>query len=424
MTIPTYALPNTATVSQAKLDNGITVLVYENPTVESVVIQGSLRAGSIYEPLERSGIASMVAASVMRGTQSRDFDTIHSTLEDIGAELEYGTGQHRLNFSGRALAEDLNVLVDMLADSLFNPIFPEDEIEEERRKRITELKYAEQSTRYMSATKFRQALYPENHPAHYSSYGSLTSLPQITSNDLRNFHQSQYGPDEMLVVVVGAVEANDAIHLVADALGDWHNPQQSAVPVLPELAAPHEMIHREVKIAGKTQSDIVLGTIGPSRYAEDYMAASIANSILGEFGMMGRVGNVIREQLGLAYYAYSRLEGGETQGSWAITAGVAPENVELTIEKARGEIQCLISELVSEDDLNDNQSYFTGRLPLRLESNFGLASTIHAMMEYHLGLDYLLNYHDLVFRVSREDVLKAAQQYLHPEHLVIAVAGS
>lgn len=424
MTIPTYALPNTATISQTKLDNGITILVYENPTVESVVIHGSLRAGSIYEALDRSGIASMTSASLMRGTQSRDFDTIHSTLEDIGAELDYGTGKYRLNFSGRALAEDLNVLVDMLADSLLNPTFPEEEIEEERRKRITELNYAQQSTRYMSSVKFRETLYPANHPFHYASYGSLQTLPEITPQDLHAFHQTQYGPDEMYFVVVGAVKAHDAIGLISDALGNWQNPNQVGAPNLPILTAPDKIIRVDAKIAGKTQSDIILGTISPSRYADDYLAATIANSILGEFGMMGRVGNIIREQLGLAYYAYSRLEGSEGQGSWSITAGVAPENIELTIEKAREELHRLITELVSKDDLDDNQSYFTGRLPLRLESNFGLATTIHAMMEYRLGLDYLLNYHDLVFSVTREDVLKAAQNYLNPEHLVIAVAGS
>lgn len=423
MTIPTYALPSAATIAQAKLNNGITVLVYENPTVESVVVHGSLRAGSIYETLGHNGIASMVGASLMRGTQSRDFETIHSTLEDIGAELEFGTGKYRLNFSGRALAEDLHVLVEILADSLLNPTFPEEEIEEERRKRITELKYAQQSTRYMASVKFREALYPKKHPYHYATYGSLKTLPKISADDLHQFHAAQYGPNEMFIVVVGAVQAHEATSLISDALGNWLNLHQAPTPMLEKLASPQEMIRSHTKVAGKTQSDIVLGTIGPSRYAKDYPAASIANSILGEFGMMGRIGNVIREQMGLAYYAYSNIEGGEGQGAWAISAGVAPENVDLTIKKAQEEIIRLTSELVSEDDLSDNQSYFTGRLPLRLESNFGLASTIHNLLEYNLGLDYLLDYHNIIFGITREDILQAAQHYLHPENLVISVAG-
>jgi zinc protease len=126
--------------------------------------------------------------------------------------------------------------------------------------------------------------------------------------------------------------------------------------------------------------------------------------------------------LGLAYYAYSRLEGGEGPGAWQVMAGVSPENVSLTIEKAQAEIERLCNELVSEEELDDNQSYFTGRLPLRLESNSGIANILEALERYDLGLDYLANYTQTIRTISREDILSAAQRYLRPERLVISVA--
>ena len=423
MTIPSYALPNTETITRRVLDNGIVVLVYENPAVESVTLQGSLRAGSIYEPLEQNGLASMTAAGLMRGTQARDFETLHSTLEDSGAELDFGAGKHAIDFNGKALAEDLALIVEVLADVLRNPTFPEAEIEEERAKRITELHFAEQDTRYMAGRSFRQSLYPNHHPYHYSTYGSVDSLNQLTPEAIHMFHQQQYGPADMRIVVVGAVNADSAVSIIADKLGDWHNAQQSAAPNLPALESPETIVREGIPLAGKTQSDIVMGSLGPSRHADDFIAASLANSILGEFGMMGRIGDVIREQLGLAYYAYSRLEAGQGPGAWHITAGVAPENVELTIEKAQDEVRRLTTELVSAEDLDDNQSYFTGRLPLQLESNAGLASAIHTMERYQLGLDYLMRYRETIYSISREDVLAAAQHYLHPGKLVISVAG-
>ncbi len=423
MTLPRQALPGTDTVRLTKLDNGIQILVYENPAVESVVIFGSLRAGSIYEPLPRSGIASLTADALLRGTTSRDFETLHSELEDIGAELDTSTGKHRVTFSGRSLAEDFSTLIDVLADALRNPVFDAQELEEERVKRLTELNFAHQDTRYMAARSLRRAMYPDTHAFHYSTYGSPETLPKITNEDLRDFHRKQYGPDGMILVIVGAVSADIATAITGDALADWDNPHQASTPVLPEIVAPSELISIETAIAGKTQADIIIGTPGPSRYAEDYLAAQLANSILGEFGMMGRIGNVIREQLGLAYYAYSRLDGGESQGAWTITAGVAPQNVELAVEKVRDEIRKLTTDLVSIEDLDDNQSYFTGRLPLRLESNFGLASTIHAIMQYDLGLDYLLKYHNRIFSISRDDILAATKHYLHPDRLIVSVAG-
>jgi zinc protease len=423
MTLSGYALPDSRTIFRRVMENGIAVLIYENPVVESVMLYGSLRAGSMYEPLALNGLASMTGAALMRGTQSRDFDAIHSTLEDIGAEFDYGSGKYRLSFSGRSLAEDLHVLVDILADTVRNPIFPESEIEEERSKRITELKYAEQNTRYVAARAFREALYPQGHPYYYSTYGSLESLPKLTRTDLEAFHAKQFGPDEMIIVIVGAVKAEPTYRMIEETLGGWRNPQQAAKPDAGTLEMPHDLLRIHAPIPGKTQSDIVVGTIGPSRYDPDYRAATLANSILGEFGMMGRIGNTIREKLGLAYYAYSRLEAGEGPGAWHVTAGVAPENVELAIEKTREEITRMVDEMVSEDDLADNQSYFTGRLPLRLESNGGIASTLHSMERYGLGLDYLVNYREGVYRITRADLQRVARRYLSADHLVIASAG-
>lgn len=419
-----YALPSTQNITDVTLENGIRVMVYENPASQSVVLYGSLLAGSVYERNARVGTASMTAELLLSGTQSRDFETFNNTLESIGAELDTNTGKHRMTLSGRSLAEDFDTLLDLFADALLHPAFEAGEVDEERTKRLTELQYAQQNTRYMAGRRFREALYPITHPYHHSTYGTLDSLPQITPDDLRTFHAHAYTPDNMLLVVVGKVDSAQVVDRLASSLGAWQvslaNQQGFTLPDVPTLS---DIIHIETDIVGKTQADIVMGVAGPSRLAEDYLPAQIANSILGEFGMMGRVGNVIREQLGLAYYAYSRMDGGMGPGAWTITAGVAPENVDLTIEKARAEIAKLTDKLVSDDDLAANQSYFTGRLPLRLESNYGLASTIHAMAEYRLGLDYLTQYRDHIFSIQRDDVRAAAAHYLNADKLVISVAG-
>lgn len=424
MTAPsTFTYPNTESIARHDLPNGITVLVYENQHTETVVLSGSLRVGSIYETPAQSGLASITAEALLHGTKNRDFDAIGNTLENIGADLNVGGGKFRSSFGGKSLAEDLPTLVEMLADVLRNPVFPEDEIERIRAQRLTELNYAQQNTRYLAGRMFREALYPDNHPYHYSSYGSLETLPNVTQEALQNFHTTHYGPQDMIIVVVGAVQAEAVIALVDEKLGDWDNPRQPAEPVLPVVSAPQKIIRAEKFVVGKTQSDLVMATLGPTRDADDYLAATLANSILGEFGMMGRIGNIIREQLGLAYYAYSRIEGGQGPGAWHVTAGVAPQNIELAIEKAQDQLRRIITEPVSEQDLADNQSYFVGRLPLRLERNAGIASIIHAMERYDLGLDYLVRYRDIIFGFTRDDLLRATQRYLNPDALVIAVAG-
>jgi zinc protease len=139
--------------------------------------------------------------------------------------------------------------------------------------------------------------------------------------------------------------------------------------------------------------------------------------------MMGRVGASVREELGLAYYAYSQLAAGVGAGPWYVTAGVNPANVDLAVERIIAEIERLVDEPVSAEELSDNQSYFIGHLPLQLESSEGIAATLHSMELYHLGLDYLLEYPERISALTAADLQRVAQRLLNPKALVIAVAG-
>ncbi|MBL8164848.1 MAG: insulinase family protein [Anaerolineae bacterium] len=417
------SLPGPDNITRVVLDNGITVLAYQNDAAQSVVITGSLEAGSLHEQPDKSGMASMAASSLMRGTQHRDFDAIHSSLEDIGADLDVGAGVHSVGFNGKALAEDLPVLIDILSDVLRYPAFPTPQVERLRGEIMTGLQYRQQDTRYRANRAFRENLYPFEHAYHHGSRGTLETIPQITLEDIRSFHQRTYGPRGMIITIVGAVRPEEAVEVVRKHLGDWQNPQQAAKPELPPLSALDEIRRASVNVPGKTQSDIVMGVLGPSRYADDYRAATLVNSVLGQFGMMGRIGDEVREKQGLAYYAYSGIEGGHGPGAWSVSAGVNPANVQKAIDSIVNEIRRITTEVVSDDDINDNKSYFIGHLPLQLESNEGIASSIQHMESYNLGLDNLLTFRDRVNALTKEDLLAAVQHYWNTEAFVVAVAG-
>lgn len=417
------SFPTSQNITRVVLDNGMIVMAYENPHVKSVNIMGSLHAGSIYETPDKNGLASFVAGALMMGTANRDFDQIHGELEDIGADVSFRSHVHKIGVSGKALAEDLPIILDIAADAFRNPVFPEEHIERLRGERLTWLQYSSFNTRYRASKALRESLYPETHPYHYGTYGTDETIPNLSVDDLKAYHARVYGPRDMILVVVGAVSPDKAIAMVADKFADWENTDQPEIISAPDVSNPSAEKRSFVFVPGKSQSDINMGVIGPSRYAEDYIPAQLANSVLGEFGMMGRIGKSVREEKGLAYYAYSRVGGGHGPDSWTVTAGVNPENVELAIDSSLEEITRLITEEVSDEDIADNQSYFAGRLPLRLESNEGLASHIHGMESYGLGLDYLANYKDIIYNVTKDDMLKATQKYLKPDEMVIAIAG-
>jgi len=163
--------------------------------------------------------------------------------------------------------------------------------------------------------------------------------------------------------------------------------------------------------------------VNPMANAADYLPAMLGNTILGRFGLMGRIGDVVREQAGLAYYAYSELHGGYGPGPWEINAGVAPQNVEKALELIHAEIRRFVTEPVTAEELADAQSGIIGSLPLGFESNQGMASALLTMERYGLGLDYYQRFADMVRTITPEAILAAAQHYLDPDRLAVAVAG-
>jgi zinc protease len=131
----------------------------------------------------------------------------------------------------------------------------------------------------------------------------------------------------------------------------------------------------------------------------------------------------VRNQAGLAYYAYSSLSSSIGPGPWTVAAGVAPENLDKAIELIKAEIKKFIAEPVTAEELADVKSNYIGRLPLSLESNSGVASTLLTIERYQLGLDYLHGYEKMIREITVESVLEAARQYLDPERLAISTAG-
>jgi zinc protease len=274
----------------------------------------------------------------------------------------------------------------------------------------------------MASMTFDQIVYA-GHPYSRPEDGYIETVQAITHQDLVDYHRRYFGPRGMVIVVVGAVEPARAIERVESALGDWRNPDQPEQPPLPPLAPLPATQSRRVGIPGKYQSDIVIGVAGPPRRSPDFMAASLGNSVLGQFGMMGRIGDVVRERAGLAYYASSSLGGGLGPGPWSVSAGVAPANVDKAIDLIRKEIARFVSAPVSAEELADSQANFIGRLPLTLESNSGVAGALLNLERYDLGLDYYRRYAGLVQAVTVEDVLETARRYLHPDRMGIGIAG-
>ena len=416
------ALPGPDDIHREVLSNGIVVLTRPNFNSPSVAVGGYFNAGALLDPDEKLGLADFVTSALLRGTKNRTFDKIYNELETVGASLGFSSGVNKSGFNGRSLVEDLPLLLDLLAEALTMPVFPKAEMEKLRAQILTGLAIRAQDTSDMASLVFDQILF-KGHPYSRPEDGYPETIQKITRSDLVRFHREYYGPRGLVIAIVGAVKPEDAVRQVKRALGGWQVKGQKESPELPALKPMKRSIRRHQRIAGKAQSDLIIGSNGPTRRDPDFMAATLGNNILGQFGMMGRIGDVVREKSGLAYYAYSSLSAGIGPGSWEVNAGVNPQNVKKAADLIVDELKRFVQEGVTGEELADSQANFIGRLPLSLESNGGVANALLNIERHNLGLDYYRRYPDLVNEVSREDVLKAARRFIDLNKLAIAVAG-
>jgi zinc protease len=419
--MPDTTYPGPENIHHHQLENGLTILVYENFAAESIVIEGLVRAGALAESREMAGLANFTAEMLLRGTEKQTFEEIYEAIESVGASLDFASARHVTEFSASGLAEDIDLMLGLLADSLRRPLFAESQIEPVRGEIITSLQIQANDTRHRAGRAFRELLYGD-HPYSQSVEGYPDSVGRIQRDDLVAFHRDYYGPQGMIITLVGAIKAQEAVDRVTAAFADWPAAPRS-LPDLPPAARPETTRRVQVAMPQKTQSDVVLGLPGPLRSAPDYLEASVANTILGVFGMMGRLGQTVREEQGLAYYVFSRLQGGLGPSPWYVSTGVAPENVGQAIDSIRQEIDRLCQEPIPAEELEDSQAFRTGSLPVSLETNDGLASIITDIELYGLGLDYLQLLPDRIWTMTPETVQAAARSYFSSEQVVIAVAG-
>jgi len=416
------SLPGPHDITRTELPNGITILARTNMNSPAVVLSGYLSAGSVFDPLDKLGLAYFTALMLMRGTETHTFQEIFGALESAGASLGFAASVHNTSFGGKSLVEDLPLLFNTLAEALRHPVFPPEHVERLRAQLEAGLMIRAQDTGDQASMAFDAALFPA-HPYGRPEDGQVETVRAITRADLAGFHQRHFGPRGMVIVVVGAVSPQQVLETVQATLGDWNNPDQPEAPVVLNVAPPAQAYRQHIALAGKSQTDLVMGALGPQRRIPDYVAASLGNNILGQFGMMGRIGDVVREQAGLAYYASTSLNAWVASGSWEVSAGVNPANLQRAIDLIRVELRRFVSEPVTAEELSDSQANYIGRLPLSLESNHGVANALLNLERFQLGLDYYQRYPDLVRATTPEMILAVSRKYLDTENWIIISAG-
>ena len=392
------------------LTNGIRLLVAPRPAVPIVVVRAYVRAGSAFDPGDAPGLANLTAELLTRGTTVRTAPELDRAIEFVGGSLEAEAGRDGATVSLAVLKKDLDLGLDLLAEVLLRPAFPEEEL----RRKVADIEAAiqrsEESPEAVGGRALARLLYP-GHPYAHPVPGTVESVGKLTREQVVAFHRARYRPDATAIAVVGDVTVDEARAGLSRRLSAWTAP---AIPDATVPSAPASPpVRTETLSRDLTQATVYLGRPGIRQDHPDYFPLLVANYILGG-GSASRLYTRVREEAGLAYYVGSALSPGRYGASYTVSLQTRVDAVPQAVSLVRDEMARMGRTPVEDAQLALAKSYLIGSFPLRLDTSGKVADMLTGIEEYGLPLDYPDRFRAEVSKVTRADVERVAARYMNP----------
>lgn len=402
------------------LENGMVLLLSEKHSLPMVTVNVAIQAGNRAEPEDKPGLASITASLLTQGTSKRSSAQISKEIDFIGGSLSSSGGDDFASVSLRVLSKDLSTGVALLADVLMHPSFDQKEIDRKVRTSLAEIQRQKEEPRIVASDAFEKRVFG-NHPYGRTGDDVAVYLPRLTRQEILSFYSTRYKPNNTVIAVVGDVSEQQIVSLLNESFRAWKE-QKEPLVAQPQTPAIDKTIVQKIdkKI---TQANIVMGHRGISRENIDYYAVSVMNYILGGGGFSSRLMDTIRDNKGLAYDVHSFFSAQKEAGAFTITIQTKNESANDVIKETLKEIEKIQSLPVSDKELADAKAYLTGSFPLRMDTSGKIAGILSAIELYNLGLDYPERYPSFINSVTKEDILRVAKKYLHPEKMVIVVVA-
>ena len=402
------------------LANGLVLLTSEQRALPMVSIELLIDAGSRHETASQAGLANLTSKLLTQGTQKRSATQISETLDFMGASLATGAGEDIATVSMTILKKDLPAGLELLAEILAQSNFPQAEIDRQKQAVIASIKAREEDPGAVAGLAFNAALFPKS-PYGRPVEGTEASVKAIAQKSLQDFFSRCYRPNRAIIAVVGDVAEQEVAQALTKAMKAWSKGAPGTKPQPPAEIGKAQTVEINKDL---TQANIVLGHNGVNRGNPDYYAIQVMNYILGGGGFSSRAMDSIRNERGLAYSVYSYFAAEKSHGSFQFVMQTKNETAGEAIRIAKEEMRRIREQPVSEQELSDAKDYLIGSFPLRFDTNRKVAGFLAQVEYYELGLDYPERYADLIRAVTRDDVLRAAKQYLRPDDLVTVIVAN
>lgn len=401
------------------LANGIVLLVAERPAVPIVAVRVFTRAGAVFDPPDREGLANLTGALLTRGTAKRTGPELDSAIEFVGGSLEAGAGREGMTASLAILKRDLALGLDLLAEVVLTPAFPEAELKRRAAQIQAGIKRSEEDPGTVAGRALARLVFA-SHPYGRPSEGTVESVGKLTRDDVVKFYGERVRPDTTIIAVVGAVTVDEARREVVARFGGWPRPAVPAATVA--AAAPGPPPQSASIPKDLTQATILLGRQALRQTDPDYFPLVVASYVLGG-GSASRLYGRVRDEGGLAYSVYTYVSPSKYGSSFVVGGATRVAEVPKVIDIMREELARMGREPVSEREIALAKDYLVGSFPLRLDTSAKVADFLVAIEEQGLGLDYADRYKQNIARVTGADVQRVATMFFVPDAFNRVVVG-
>jgi zinc protease len=407
-------------VQRMALPNQVVLLISEEHSLPFITLQLLVDSGSRKDPSGKEGLARLVAKGLLLGTSKRTAVAINEELDFMGASLNTSCSKDYATVNLRVLKKDVDKGLDLFLESLTQPTFPEGEVRREVEKTLAAIQAAEDQPEEVAEKEFQKDLFVTS-PYGPPVEGTKESVPRITREAIVQFYRNHYRSNNCILVVVGDITLEEVKAKLLPRLTKWPMGEVPGMPFKSEFAKGPKTVKINRAI---TQANIILGHRGVSRENPDFYALTVMNYILGGGGFSSRLMEEIRNRRGLAYSVASFFDPHKYPGSFQVVLQTKNSSAREAISLSLQQMERIRREMVSEKELEGAKKYLIGSFPMRLDTQGKLANFLTQVEYYGLGLDYPEKYPGLIRSVTREEILRVAKAYLHPEDYILVVVAN
>jgi predicted Zn-dependent peptidase len=389
----------------------------EVPIVSFSVV---VKTGSIADPQGKAGLASLTAELLRKGTRTRTSERVSSDLDFIGGEFAMNANTDFTMGNAEFLKKDLRQGLDLMADILLNPVFPQDEVTKLIQQRIDGIKSAKDRADSVIGRYFARYLYGK-HPYARPVGGDETSLPAITRADVQGFYTSNYVPSNTILAAVGDFNAPEMRTMLEQRFNAW--PAKN--PPLTQIDPPAPVQGKRLLLVDKpdsTQTYFYIGNIGITRTNPDRVGIAVVNTIFGG-RFTSRLNTALRVDSGLTYGARSAFDQRKAAGPFLISTYTRNASTEQAMDMALNVLAGLHKNGITDVELSSVKEYMKGQFPPGIETSDQLASTITRLEFYGLDESDINSYFAKIDAITLPETRRLIMQYFPFDNLVFVILG-